>query len=134
VTKAIDHHEQVQRADQSQGDQRWQAMGFLRQVLHKTGARRDQLLSNSEHSEAQAVTELQKLDGRRAELAQQLPQAEMAEAAAFSQVKPTATAELAYRQERAGLARDVLAERRQQEMAQERQQERTQHRSRGLGR
>jgi Ti-type conjugative transfer relaxase TraA len=133
VAKAIDYNERVQRADQTQGNQRWQAMGFVRQVMHKTGARKDQLLSYSESSEGQAVSALQKLDVRRAELAQQLPQAEKAEAAAFGQAKPAATAELAQRQERAGLARDVLAERRQQEVARERQQER-QHRSRGLGR
>jgi hypothetical protein len=101
--------------------------------MHKTGARKDQLLSYSERSEGQAVSALQKLDVRRAELAQQLPQAEKAETAAFGAAKPAATAELAQRQERAGLARDVLAERRQQEAARERQQER-QHRSRGLGR
>jgi hypothetical protein len=109
-------------------------MGFVRQVLHKTGTRKDQLLSYSESSEGQAVSALQKLDVRRAELAQQLPRAEKVEAVAFNQAKPAATAELAQWQERAGLARDVLAERRQQELAQERQQEHTQHRSRGLGR
>jgi hypothetical protein len=134
VAKAIDYNERVQRADQTQGNQRWQAMGFVRQVMHRTGARRDQLLSYSESSESQAVSELQKLDVRRAELAQHLPQAEKAEATAFGAAKPAATVELARRQERAGLARDVLAERRRQELAQERQQELTRHRSRGLGR
>jgi hypothetical protein len=134
VAKAIEYNERVQRADQVQGNQRWQAMGFVRQVMHRTGARKDQLLSYSESSESQAVSTLQKLDVRRAELAQQLPQAETAEAAAFGAAKPAATVALAHRQERAGLARDVLAERRQQELAQERQQEHTQHRSRGLGR
>jgi hypothetical protein len=134
VAKAIDYNERVQRADQTQGNQRWQAMGFVRQVMHKSGARKDQLLSYSESSESQAVSELQKLDVRRAELAQQLAQAEKAEVAAFGVAKPAATVELAQRQERAGLARDVLAERRQQELAQERQQEHTQHRNRGLGR
>lgn len=67
------------------------------------------------------VSTLQKLDGRRAELTRQLPQAETAEAAAFSKAKPAATAELAQRQERAGFPRDVLAERRLQEMVQERE-------------
>jgi hypothetical protein len=105
-------------------------MGFVRQVMHKTGARRDQILSYSESSEGQAVSELLKLNARRAELAQQGPQAEKAEAAAFGQAKSAATAELAQRQERAGLAREVLTERRQQEAA----QERIRHRSRGLER
>lgn len=129
-TPALDR---VQRADQTRGHQRWQAMGFVRQVVHKTGVRKDQLLSYSEKSEGQAVSELQQLDADRAELAQQLPQAEKAEAAAFGQAKPVAVAELAQRQERAGLARDVLAHRRQQQVGRDWKQER-QQRSRGLGR
>jgi hypothetical protein len=134
VAKAIEYNERVRRVDQTQGNQRWLAMGFVRQVMHKIGARKDQLLSYSESSEGQAVSALRTLDARRAELAQQLPQAETAEAAALGEAKPAATVALAQRQERAGLARDVLAERRQQALAQERQQEHTQHRSRGLGR
>jgi hypothetical protein len=134
VAQAIEYNERVQRADQEQGNRRWQQMGFVRQVMHKTGARRDQALSINEAGEGQAVSALLKLDVRRAELAQQVPQAEKAEAAAFGQAKPAATAELAQRQERAGLAREVLAERRQQEAAQERQQERSRHRSRGIER
>ena len=117
VAKAIEYNERVQRADQAQGNQRWQAMGFVRQVMHRTGARKDQLLSYSESSEGQAVSELQKLDVRRAELAQQLPQAEKAEAAAFGEAKPAATAELTQRQDRAELAREILSEQRRQEIA-----------------
>lgn len=67
-------------------------------------------------------------------MVQQVPEAEKAEAAAFGQAKPAATAELAQRQERAGLAREVLAERRQQEAAQERLLECSRHRSRGMER
>jgi predicted mannosyl-3-phosphoglycerate phosphatase (HAD superfamily) len=102
VAKAIEYNERVQRADQEQGNQRWQQMGFVRQVMHKTGAHRDQALSNNEAGEGQAVSELLKLDVRRAELAQQVPQAEKAEAAAFGAAKPAATAELAQRQEGRG--------------------------------
>jgi hypothetical protein len=134
VARAIEYNERVQRADQTQGNQRWQAMGFVRQVMHKTGARKDQLLSYSESSESQAVSTLRTLDVRRADLAQRLPQAEKAEAAVFGAAKPAATVELAQRQERAGLSREILAEQRQQEVAQERQLSRSRYRSRGLER
>jgi Ti-type conjugative transfer relaxase TraA len=134
VAKAIDYNERVQRADQAQGNQRWQAMGFVRQVMHKTGARKDQILSQTESSEDQAVSALQKLDDRRAELAQQVPLAEKAEAIAFDAAKPAAAAELARRQDSAALAREVLKERREREAAQERQLDRGRYRSRGFER
>jgi len=134
IEKSIEYNERVHRAGQEQGNRRWRQMGFVRQVMHKSGARRDPALSINESGEGQAVSELLKLDVRRAELAQQVPQAEKAEAAAFGQAKPAAMGELARRQERAGIAREVLAERRQQEAAQERQSERSRHRSRGLER
>ena len=134
VEKSIEYNERVQRAGQEQGNRRWQQMGFVRQVMHKTAARRDPALSINETSEGHAVDELLKLDTRRAELAQQVPQAEKAEAAAFGQAKPAAVDELARRQERAGIAREVLAQRRQQEAAHERQLDRSRHQSRGMGR
>ena len=75
------------------------------------------------------MEELKKLDVQRAQLARFVPIAEKAEAAAFRQAEPAATAELAKRQERAGVAREVLGEQRRQEVA----REQTLKRSRGLG-
>ncbi|HEY5305660.1 MAG TPA: AAA family ATPase, partial [Pseudolabrys sp.] len=132
--KSIEYNERVQRAGQEQGNRRWQRMGFVRQVMHKSGTRRDPALAVNEAGEGHAVDELLKLDVRRAELAQQVPQAEKAEAAAFRQAEPAAKADLVQRQERAGLAREVLAEQRQQEATHERQLERSRHRSRGMER
>jgi hypothetical protein len=38
VAKSIAHYEGVVRSNRAAGDRRWQEMGFLRQVAHKTGA------------------------------------------------------------------------------------------------
>jgi hypothetical protein len=80
---------------------------------------------------------LAKLDPRCAELAQQLPAAEKAEATAFARIEPTAAAELAQRQARGAAARGILEERWQQEheeCARERQEARlSRGRYRGFG-
>jgi hypothetical protein len=107
-------------------------MGFVRQVMHKTGIRPDHALGINEGVERMAVETLDKLEPRRSALARQLPEAEKEEATAFERAQPTAAAELAKRQERATLAREVLAERRQQDVARERQRERG--RDRGMER
>ena len=132
VAKAIDYNERVQRADQVQGNQRWQAMGFVRQVMHKTGARKDQLLSYSENSEDQAVSELQKLDARRTELAQQLPRPD----GGGRRVRSGEAGRRGGAGTAAGTGRISArrAGRTAPKLARERQQEHTQHRSRGLGR
>ena len=129
VGKAIDYNERVQRSGREQGDRRWKDMGIVRQTMHKTGARLDPAITASESTEGKAVEELKKLDVQRAQLARFVPIAERAEAAAFRQAEPAATAELAKRQERASVAREVLGEQRRQEMA----REQTLKRSRGLG-
>jgi hypothetical protein len=136
VGKSIAHYEGVLQANRHQGDKRWRDMGFLRQVAHKTGARRDLYLSVNESTEQMAVAQLAKLDPRRAELVKHIPEAEKAEATAFARVEPAATAELTKRQTRGALARDILEERRQQDYAREQRQERTRSmgRGRGLGR
>ena len=64
VAKSIAHYEGVLQANQEAGDRRWQEMGFLRQVAHKTGARRDHWLSLNEDREQWAQEELAKLDPR----------------------------------------------------------------------
>jgi Ti-type conjugative transfer relaxase TraA len=122
VAKSIAHYEGVRQANQAAGDRRWQEMGFLRQVAHKTGARRDHWLSSNEDREQWALEELAKLDPRRADMAQQLPAAEKAEATAFARIEPTASAELAQRQARGVAAREIQQER--EERAREQQQER----------
>jgi hypothetical protein len=121
------------RHDQQQGDKRWQEMGFVRQ---ETGVRPDHALGINEGVERMAVEALDKLEPRRAELARQLPQAENEEAAAFARAQPAAAAELATRQERGNLAREILAERRQQDREQEQARERQQElrRDRGIER
>ena len=129
VGKAIEYNERVQSSGREQGDRRWKEMGIVRQTMHKTGARLDPAISASESTEGKAVEELKKLDVQRAQLARFVPAAEKAEAAAFRQAEPAATAELAKRQERAGVAREVLGEQRRQDVA----REQTLKRSRGLG-
>jgi hypothetical protein len=136
VEKEIRHYAGVLRHDQQQGDKRSQEMGFVRQVMHKTGVRPDHALGINEGVERMAVEALDKLEPRRAELARQLPQAENEEAAAFARAQPAAAAELATRQERGNLAREILAERRQQDREQEQARERQQElrRDRGMER
>jgi hypothetical protein len=130
VEKSIRQYEGVLRRDQKQGDKRWWEMGFLRQVMHKTGVRRDHALDMNEGIEHMAVAALDKLEPRRAALARELPEAEKVEAAAFRCAQPAAAAELAKRQERGNLAREIIAERRQ---AQEQGRERNRNRDRDLG-
>jgi ATP-dependent exoDNAse (exonuclease V) alpha subunit len=92
-------------------------------------------LYHTEHWRSAAADELDKLEPRRAKLARQLPEAEKEEAAAFARAQPAAAAELAKRQERASLAREIMAERRQeQDQTRERQQERSRDRDHGIER
>jgi Ti-type conjugative transfer relaxase TraA len=137
VAKSVAHYEGVLQSNQEVGDRRWQEMGFLRQVAHKTGARRDHWLSVNEDREQWAAVELAKLDPRRAYLAQQLPTAEKAEAMAFARIEPAATVELEKRQIRGAAAREIQQERQEQEReehARKQQQERlSRGRDRGFG-
>jgi hypothetical protein len=133
VEKSIRHYKGILRRDQEQGDKRWQEMGFVRQVMHKTGVRSDHALGINEGVERMAVEALDKLEPRGAELARQLPQAENEEAAAFARAQPAAAEELATRQERGNLAREILAERRQQDREQEQARERQQELRRDRG-
>ena len=133
--KAIQHYTSIQQSSQAEGDKRWRAMGFMRQAMHKSGARRDPHLGLNEGGERMALEQLAELDPRRAALAKQIWDAEKAEATAFAQAEPKAAAELAKRQERGSLAREVLQERRRQDIAHERtQRERSRGRDRGLRR
>jgi hypothetical protein len=76
----------------------------------------------SEDGERSAADELDNLGPCRAVLARKLPEAEKEEAAAFERAQPGAVAELAKRQGRGNLAREILAERRQeQDQARERE-------------
>jgi hypothetical protein len=103
--------------------------------MHKTGVRRDHTLGLNEGAERMAVAALDKLEPRRAALARQHPEAAKEEAAAFARTRPAAAAELAKRQERASLAREIMAERRQeQDQARERQRERDRDRDQGMER
>ena len=98
-------------------------MGLLRQVMHKTGMRRDHALGINEGAEHMAVEALDKLEPRRAALVRQLPEAEKKEAAGFARAQPVAAVELVQRRERATLAREVLAERQQQDRERQRERE-----------
>jgi hypothetical protein len=133
VEKSIRHYEGVLRRDQEQGDKRWQEMGFLRQVMYKTGVRPDHALGINEGVERTAVEALDKLEPRRATLARQLPEAEKEQVAAFERAEPAGATELAKRQERASLAREIIAERRQ-EQDQAHERERGRDRDRGMER
>ncbi len=133
--KSIRHYEGLQQSSQAEGDTRWRAMGFMRQAMHKSGARRDRHLGLNEGGQRMALEQLAELDPRRAALARQIGDAEKAEAAAFARAEPKAAAELAKRQERGSLAREVVQERRQQDVVREQtQRERNRGRDRGLER
>jgi hypothetical protein len=135
VEKEIRYYAGVLRHDQEQGDKRWQEMGFVRQVMHKTGVRPDHALGINEGVKRMAVEALDKLEPRRSALARQLPEAGKEEAAAFERAQPAAAAELAKRQERGNLARAIIAERRQeQDQARERQREQNRDRDHGMER
>jgi hypothetical protein len=144
VEKSTAHYEDVLQSSRDKGDQRWREMGFLRQVAHKTGVRRDLSLNVNESVEEMALGKLAELDSRRAELTQQASKAEKAEAIAFEQAQPAAAAELARRQERGMLAREILEEavllagrepqeRRRLDFARERQQQQERSRERDYG-
>jgi len=133
--KAIQHYVGIQQFNQAEGDKRWRAMGFMRQAMHKSGVRRDPHLGLNEGGEHMALEQLAELDPRRAALTRQIGDAEKAEAAAFARAEPKAAAELAKWQERGSVAREVLHERWQQDIARERvQRERSRGRDRGLER
>ena len=87
----------------------------------------------SEDGERSAADALDKLEPRRSALAGQLPEAGKEEAAAFERAQPAAAAELAKRQERGNLAREIIAERRQ-EQDQARERERSRDREQGMER
>jgi hypothetical protein len=133
VEESIRYYEGVLRRGQEQGDQRWREIGFLGQVMHKTGVRRDHALGMNEGIEHMAVAALDTLEPRRAALARELPEAEKVEAAAFGRAQPAAAAELAKRQELGNLAREIIAERRQ-EQDQGRERERSRDRDLGMER
>jgi hypothetical protein len=90
AAKQIEHYEGVLRHYTVEGDKRWQAMGFLRQAMHKAGVGKDRWMGLSEDGERRAADELDKLEPRRAKLARQLPEAEKEEAAAFARAQPAA--------------------------------------------
>jgi hypothetical protein len=132
VEKQIGHYEGVLH---HYTVERWHAMGFLRQAMHKAGVGKDRWMGLSEDGERSGAAALDKLEPRRAVLARRLPEAEKREAAAFERAQPAATAELAKRRERASLAREIMAERRQeQDQARERQRERNRDRDHGVER
>ena len=122
--KAIQSNEKVRRSGREQGERRWKEMGIVRQAMHKTGTRLDPVITASESTAGKAGEESKKLELQRTQLARSVPAAEKAEAAPFKQVEPAAVAELVKRQERAGLAREVMGEQ---------AREQTLKRSRGLG-
>jgi hypothetical protein len=128
-----DPYKGVLHRGQEQGDQRWREIGFLGQVMHKIGVRRDHALGLNEGIEHMAVAALDTLEPRRAALVRELPEAEKVEAAAFGRAQPAAAAELAKRQELGNLAREIIAERRQ-EQDQGRERERSRDRDLGMER
>jgi hypothetical protein len=133
VEKQIRHYENVVRHYTVEGDKRWHEMGFLRQAMHKAGVSKDRWMRLSEDGERSAADALDKLEPRRSALAGQLPEAGKEEAAAFERAQPAAAAELAKRQERGNLAREIIAERRQ-EQDQARERERSRDREQGMER
>jgi hypothetical protein len=125
VEKQIGHHEGMVRHYTAEGDKRWHEMGFLRQALHKAGVSKDRWMGLSEDGERRVADELGKLEPRRVAMEKRLLAVEKEEVAAFERAQPVAAAELAKRQERGNLAREIITERRQeQDQAREREQRR----------
>jgi Ti-type conjugative transfer relaxase TraA len=114
-------HAEALRQHREAGARRWQEMGFLRQALHKSGTAQDPSMGLHETNAQREEAALDQLEPRRAEVARQLPVAERVESAALAPARPAAEAELARRQQRAGLARSVLEERQQRSLARERE-------------
>ena len=105
------------------GEPRRHAMGFVVQVMHRSGAHTDPFIEAYADRRRGLAAEIEALRPHRAELARRRPEAEKQAAVAFARVQPEAAAELARRRERAGLARTVLEQR-------EQPHERAQHRAR----
>ena len=122
ITAAIERSEQAWRFHGEEGERRRRDIGFVRQAMHRSGGHADPWPQQSENGPRRAAAELQILRPHSAALARQLPDAEQQATAAFARARPHAIAELARRQERAGLARTVLEEREQHERAQRRAQ------------
>jgi hypothetical protein len=87
----------------------------------------------NEGAEHIAVEALDNLELRNGPRWRHLPEAEKDEAAAFERAEPAATAERTKRQERATLAREIIAER-QQEQDQAGERERSRDRDQGMER
>lgn len=96
-------------------------MGFVVQVMHRSGAHPDPFIEAYAERRRGLVAAIEALRPHCAELARRLPEAEKQAAVAFARVQPKAAAELARRRECGGLARAILKER-------EQQHERAQHR------
>ena len=106
-----------------QGDDRWRTMSILRQYGHKSGVSRDYAMDQAEAGEKQQTERVAQLIEQRAQLANELQAAEQAQHEAYELVKPAAEAELARRQERAAIARELIVEKRR-EKGQEREHQR----------
>jgi hypothetical protein len=133
VNAAIERGERAWRFHGEEVERRRRDMGLIRQAMHRSGVHADPWLQQSEDGQRRAAAELDILRPHSATLARQLPAADKQSVAAFARAQPQAAAELARRQERAGLARTVLEERTQEERAQHRAQEHERRRGRGLG-
>lgn len=70
--KAIQHYAGIQQFSQAEGDTRWRTTGFMRQAMHKSGARRDSHLGLNEGGERMALEQLAELDPRRVALTKQV--------------------------------------------------------------
>ena len=97
-----------------QGDDRWRTISILRQYGHKSGVSRDHAMDQAEAGEKQQTERMAQLIEQRAQLANEMKAAEQAQHEAYEPVKPAAEAELARRQERAAIARELIVEKRQE--------------------
>ncbi|MCB8878529.1 Ti-type conjugative transfer relaxase TraA [Acidisoma silvae] len=135
--KAIEENRQQRDDAIDQGDKRWQRMGTLAQYGHRMGIKPDRELEVHEASEKGATMRLTTGEVRHAERLLALPDLERQERDALAAVRPQAEEKLEQLQDRAALAREVQAERRQvqQQKAQEEGLERklSRGKSQGLG-
>jgi hypothetical protein len=114
---SVAHYTGTVRHAVSRGDARWRTMGTWRQYGHRSGLRRDPEMSQHEQSEQYWTEELAKGETQRDALVPALAAAERAKTAAFEAVRPAAEQAVAAARERVEVAREVEAERREQQAA-----------------
>jgi hypothetical protein len=118
----IKHAGEAAERKNAEDDARWTGMGWLRQVASKAGVP-DQELARLDAERDAAVTRLAALTETRDKTAAAIGAAAEAKTAAFQQILPRAEAAVRSAEERAGLAKEVRAEREAEKKAEQQRAE-----------